>query len=410
MTATISQGTATASFAYDTEHDRVQQTLTSGSTTTVTTYLTDPLTGVYSEKAVSGASTVWRDYIMVDGAIVAVKFSGATSAVRYLVNDHLGSTSVAANEAASVVERDSYDAWGKRRVGSSWSDDGACAQTSLASRGYTGHEHIDALCLINMNARIYDPTLGRFLSADSIIPDAYNGQSLNRYTYVNNGPLSATDPSGHECANVGVHTTVCWEAQPSYSKGLDENGVETIVSPGTRSYTVAIPYDGDGGDGASANPQPEIKISFTPSGGGAANNTNQCSVSAASINRYLRSKGSPVSGNGQDFMNDGAQFNEDPRLLVSIMGAETTFGKKITAGKNNLFNNLYNGLNSPFDSYSSSIYSTAHSLSKPKYDLTSTSTMYSTYCTSGCRLNLVDQFMKEQGGNPNSLRYPCKKD
>ena len=55
---------------------------------------------------------------------------------------------------------------------------------------------IDDVGLVNMNGRIYDPTIGRFMSADPFIQDVTASQNLNRYTYVNNNPLSYTDPSG----------------------------------------------------------------------------------------------------------------------------------------------------------------------------------------------------------------------
>ncbi len=54
-----------------------------------------------------------------------------------------------------------------------------------------------------MNGRIYDPTLGRFMSADPFIQDVTNSQNLNRYTYVNNNPLSYTDPSGYFFKKIG---------------------------------------------------------------------------------------------------------------------------------------------------------------------------------------------------------------
>ena len=70
-------------------------------------------------------------------------------------------------------------------------------QTLYTDRGYTGHLHADGVGLIHMNGRMYDPILGRFISADPLIQSPNNLQSLNRYTYVMNNPLSYTDPTGY---------------------------------------------------------------------------------------------------------------------------------------------------------------------------------------------------------------------
>ena len=144
--------------------------------------------------------TTWRDFIVADGAIAAERFcTGSCGALvwRYFIEDHLGSTAALSDQAhpLPVVERDSYDAWGKRR-NPNGSDDATCSLTSATSRGFTGQEMLDAVCLINMNARLYDPSLGRFLSADSIVPNPLAGQSFNRFSYVENTPLNAIDPSG----------------------------------------------------------------------------------------------------------------------------------------------------------------------------------------------------------------------
>jgi len=66
----------------------------------------------------------------------------------------------------------------------------------VTPRGFTGHEHLDAVGLVHMNGRVYDAELGRFLSADPVVQDRTNLQALNRYTYVLNNPLSLTDPTG----------------------------------------------------------------------------------------------------------------------------------------------------------------------------------------------------------------------
>jgi RHS repeat-associated protein len=116
-----------------------------------------------------------------------------------IASDFTGSVAVVTNESGTVVERDAYDAWGKRRDALTGADDAACnlPGLSVTTRGFTGHEQIAAACLVNANARIYDPAIGRFLAPDSIVPDPEDSQSYNRYTYVRNRPLSATDPTGH---------------------------------------------------------------------------------------------------------------------------------------------------------------------------------------------------------------------
>ncbi|WP_198411406.1 RHS repeat-associated core domain-containing protein, partial [Marinimicrobium alkaliphilum] len=65
------------------------------------------------------------------------------------------------------------------------------------TRGYTDHEHLDEVGLIHMNGRIYDPKLARFVQADPIVQNPGTTRSLNRYSYVWNNPLNATDPSGY---------------------------------------------------------------------------------------------------------------------------------------------------------------------------------------------------------------------
>lgn len=59
------------------------------------------------------------------------------------------------------------------------------------------HEHLDEVGVIHMNGRVYDPLIGRFMSADPFIQSPGNLQSYNRYAYVMNNPLAFTDPSGY---------------------------------------------------------------------------------------------------------------------------------------------------------------------------------------------------------------------
>ncbi|MCQ2319551.1 MAG: RHS repeat-associated core domain-containing protein, partial [Bacteroidales bacterium] len=71
-----------------------------------------------------------------------------------------------------------------------------CTDAPLFDRGYTGHEHLYAFGLINMNGRVYDPLMSSFLSPDNYVQCPDNPQNFNRYAYCLNNPLRYTDPSG----------------------------------------------------------------------------------------------------------------------------------------------------------------------------------------------------------------------
>lgn len=120
--------------------------------------------------------------------------TNSTSQIKFYLKDHLGSVTGFTGNTGQVLEEFSYDAWGLRR-----NTDWTVATNLNASheRGFTNHEHYDLFSIIDMNGRIYDPVLGRFLQADPYIDYPENLQSYNRYSYVLNNPLSFTDPSGY---------------------------------------------------------------------------------------------------------------------------------------------------------------------------------------------------------------------
>jgi RHS repeat-associated protein len=115
---------------------------------------------------------------------------------RYIHTDYQGSHQVISDAQGNRLEYLAYDPWGRRRNPSDWTYNNV-PTSFLFDRGYTGHEHLDKFGLINMNGRVYDPALGRFLSPDPFIQDATNLQNFNRYSYCLNNPLKYTDPSGY---------------------------------------------------------------------------------------------------------------------------------------------------------------------------------------------------------------------
>jgi len=113
----------------------------------------------------------------------------------YVLSDHLGSLTAIVNASASEVRNYSFNAWGTPRDASDWTK----PDTSylFAGRGFTGHEHLTDFNLINMNGRVYDPIIGRFLSPDPFVQAPGYPNSYNRYSYALNNPLRFIDPSGY---------------------------------------------------------------------------------------------------------------------------------------------------------------------------------------------------------------------
>ena len=106
------------------------------------------------------------------------------NALFYVHKDNLESWCLVTDEKGGIVQKTNYDAWGNP------------SSELLCDRGFTGHEHLPAFGIINMNGRAYDPMLSRMMSPDSYIQNPDFSQNYNRYAYCFNNPLTYTDPSG----------------------------------------------------------------------------------------------------------------------------------------------------------------------------------------------------------------------
>ncbi|MYJ76066.1 MAG: RHS repeat-associated core domain-containing protein, partial [Gammaproteobacteria bacterium] len=130
----------------------------------------------------------------------------ATERFEYVHRDHLGSVDRVTDgtgAAVATLSAASFDPFGGRRD-AGWSADESAAtaanvlalQDERFSRGFTDHEGLHRTGFVHMNGRVFDPRIGRFLQPDPVVSAPDTAQGHNRYAYVGNAPLSATDPSG----------------------------------------------------------------------------------------------------------------------------------------------------------------------------------------------------------------------
>ena len=191
-------------------------TLKNGNTTLKTATFTYAADGQRRKMQIGNATTIYVDDYQVNKngnteqrlhyisgpaglcALIVQNYNGSTltsRAIYYLQTDYQGSIIAAYNSNGTLYKRFAYDPWGRRRNGSNWTNYQTETET-LITCGYCGHEHLDDFGTINMNGRIYDPRLGRFLSPDPYVQAPYNSQNYNRYSYCWNNPLKYTDPDG----------------------------------------------------------------------------------------------------------------------------------------------------------------------------------------------------------------------
>ncbi len=169
--------TTRVGFTYDHEDRRVKKSIADGP---ATFYIGEH----FQVKAEAGTAES-TNYIFA-GTLRIAKITDGTTL--YFHKDHLGSSSVLTDISGLPVEQTAYLPYGHER---------SRTGSDLSDYKFTDQEKDRETGLYNYDARLYDPVLGRFTMADTLLPDLYNPQALNRYAYVLNNPLIYTDPTGH---------------------------------------------------------------------------------------------------------------------------------------------------------------------------------------------------------------------
>jgi RHS repeat-associated protein len=217
----LTEGGYSAAFVYNADRQRAKMDVTQNGTNILSRYYAG---SSYIKDIVAGVSKEWT-YIGGDAytaPVIAVTLVSGTI-YYYLLRDHLGTVTHVVRSTDNYIYEHSYDACsvklgfcersetktvvelipiseavreGRRRNPTDWSYDLTGQPGVFADRGFTGHEYLPWFNLINMNGRLYDPLVGRFLNVDPYVQMPDNSQNLNRYSYCLNNPLRFTDPNG----------------------------------------------------------------------------------------------------------------------------------------------------------------------------------------------------------------------
>ena len=217
-------------------------------------YITETAEGVTTEKVLTYLSGP-------TGVFAVVEKQNGEETTHYILKDHLGSWTTVTDAEGNIEQELSFDAWGNLRDPETWT--GTSTEAPMFDRGYTGHEHITAFGLINMNGRCYDPTMSSFLSVDEYVQDPTSAQNFNRYSYCLNNPLKYTDPSGWFYLG-GSHSSASAQnaGRLALNAALYERQAE-LKSPGTHVNRPAWYTEGEltvSGGGISQSSQADVSV------------------------------------------------------------------------------------------------------------------------------------------------------
>ena len=178
------------SIDYNFDHERVHMEEFTDGVYKEKTYVTD------CEYVTTNGKTIVYTYLEGPTGVFAVVCTDekGVNSIKYIHKDHLDSWCMVTDEQGKTLQNVSFDAWGNPRNGDSWSGD--YNGNLLCDRGFTGHEHLTAFGIINMNGRAYDPVMSMMMSPDNYIQNLDFSQNFNRYIYCYNNPLSYSDPTG----------------------------------------------------------------------------------------------------------------------------------------------------------------------------------------------------------------------
>ena len=327
----ITKGATTTNLAYHDLLGRVTKSVVGGTTTT------------YIGRWYECTGGTCRKYIFAGDQRIALK-EGSTAT--YIHSDHLSSSSVLTNgNDGSKNEQVTYYPFGQTRTDT----DGSGNPISPGFRyKYTDQELDDTTGLYYYKARYYDAALGRFIQPDPIVPDLYDPQALNPYSYALNNPLKYTDPTGlEEIYYVSTTETILITAQRSpgnipLTDPLPLSYTSGLSSPGWTTPRVEFVGGPASGFAFNANVNMVITSSYRAPAARAAGAAADVAMTGAAILSLLAAPEGPVAAPtffervfeplARLFGRGGAARGTGEALKATAHGAERIAGATATRG------------------------------------------------------------------------------
>ncbi|MGH9736804.1 MAG: RHS repeat domain-containing protein [Candidatus Acidiferrales bacterium] len=203
-------GGSTATYVYDADGKRVSKILPGVESDYIFDQSGDPL-AIYGDGC--GASCWAVGYVYANGKLLAQYSNTPSSTTYFVLTDHLGSTRLMTAMNKSVYDSMDYMPFGEQVAGGTGS-----------THKFTGKERDSESGLDHFQFRKFSSAMGRFMSPDPagmMAVDIGSPQTLNRYAYVLNNPLSFTDPFGLDCAYLNSSGT-----------GIEKGGIDQNSSSG----------------------------------------------------------------------------------------------------------------------------------------------------------------------------------